>query len=216
MHEDDRIGSIPVDCRHRAPEVDRFVARPVAHAHPMQICLCDRSGGHHSGGRRRGPRGSGPEAPRWAGYGTSDAPLNGVAAGAGPKPAAGRASSRTKAITNRTTRTLNVVDSRNGRRRLAIDVESTCDRYIRAIHAHGTVPYGATDAQGRSARGRAAEPAQRASGGRIRSGARVRPNNEWRPGHDHRGSTPGGCPPQHDPDLVCDRPTVERPDQPPW
>jgi hypothetical protein len=88
--------------------------------------------------------------PRAAGdYGRSDAPpLNGVALGRVAKPAAGRASSRMNPRTKRTTRTRNVVDSRKGRRLLVIGVESTLDRYIRAIHAHGTGAYGAIEARG--------------------------------------------------------------------
>jgi len=52
-----------------------------------------------------------------------------------------------KPSTNRTTSTRNVVDSRKGLDRLAIGVESTLARYIRAIHAQGTVGYGASQAR---------------------------------------------------------------------
>ena len=148
-------------------------------------------------------------------------------------PAAGRASSRMKAITNRTTRTRKVVDSRKGRERRAISVESTCDRYLRAIHAHGTVPYGALQARGLPTRGARSNPdralqsttrrqSTRAStgpdgsnGGRVPSGARLRPHTQRRPDHDRRGRPPCRRPSQHGPIVVCQRATLECPDQSP-
>ena len=69
-----------------------------------------------------------------------------------------------------------MVDSRKGRDRFAIGVESTLARYIRAIHAHRTVGYGGRQARDPSGSGeRAAIQAHTPAQRRTEDESRVAP-----------------------------------------
>ena len=157
-----------------------------------------------------------------ASQGTSEAPPgNGVGRAVVTKPAAGRASSRMKAEHEQDDQDPERGRFAEGSTAPDISVESTRDRYIRAIHAHGTVPYGAGQARGPLASGARSidisqaphpTPAARLEV-TVPSGARVRPSNDDRPDHDRRSRTAGRRPPQHRSVVVCQWPAVERPDQ---